>query len=197
MIRRITTALLLTAALPALGQPTKAPAPAPGASETAYRRVELKPSKGEGKALPYTVEIPAGWQVRQEQGYPGLWLGPANAKPPESPSLIYIRGSLVSFADPEKVVASIKEKDAKEAAWSAPRVEVRDLGGVRGVLVRMDSGEGDKARSTLALKLPLGTTGVDFMASASRADFEKMLPVYEKVLLSVRPAAPAPQAQKQ
>jgi hypothetical protein len=197
MIRRFTTALLLTAALPALGQQTQAPAPASGASETAYRRVELKPAQGEGKALPYTVEIPAGWQVRQEQGYPGLWLGPADAKPPESPNLIYVRGSLVSLADPEKVAANIREKDAAEATWSAPRVEIKDMGGVRGVLVRMDSGEGDKARSTLALKLPLGTTGVDFMASASRADFEKMLPVYEKILLSVRPAAPAPQAQKQ
>ena len=197
MIRRITTAILLTAALPALAQQTKAPAPASGQSGTAYRRVELKPTQGDGKPLPYTVEIPTDWQVRQEQGYPGLWLGPAGARPPESPDLIYVRGSLVSLEDPEKVAASIRANDAKEGAWSAPRVEVKDMGGVRGVLVRMDSGEGDKARSTLALKLPLGKNGVDFMASASRADFEKLLPVYEKVLLSVRPAAPAPQAQKQ
>jgi hypothetical protein len=194
MIRRIATALLLTAALPALGRQTQAPAPAAGASEAAYRRVELKPTQGEGKALPYTVEIPATWQVRQEAGYPGLWLGPADAKPPENPNLVYIRGSLVSLADAEKVAANIRDNDAKEASWSAPRVEVKDLGGVRGVLVRMDSGEGEKARSTLALKLPLGQNGVDFVASASRAEFEKMLPVYERILLSVRPVA---QAQKQ
>lgn len=195
MIRFSAIALLLAAALPALALQTSAPAA--GASEPAYRRVELKPTQGEGKALPYTVEIPADWQVRQETGYPGLWLGPADAKPPESPKLIYVRGSLVSLADPEKVAASIRANDAKEGTWTAPRVEVMDLGGVRGVLVRMDSGEGDKARSTLALKLPLESTAVDFMASASRGEFEKMLPVYEKILLSVRPVAPAPQAQKQ
>ncbi|HYO17014.1 MAG TPA: hypothetical protein VE685_27785 [Thermoanaerobaculia bacterium] len=193
MIRFSAIALLLAAALPALALQTSAP----GASEPAYRRVELKPTQGEGKALPYTVEIPADWQVRQETGYPGLWLGPADARPPESPKLIYVRGSLVSLADPEKVAASIRANDAKEGTWTAPRVEVMDLGGVRGVLVRMDSGEGDKARSTLALKLPLESTAVDFMASASRGEFEKMLPVYEKILLSVRPVAPAPQAQKQ
>lgn len=194
MIRHFTTVLLLAAALPALGQ--QAPAPAAGASETAHRRVELKPASGEGQALPYTVEIPATWQVRQEQGYPGLWLGPADAKPPESPQLIYVRGSLVSLADPEKVAANIRASDAKEETWTAPRVEVRDVGGVRGVLVRMDSGEGDKARSTLALKLPLGENAVDFLVSAPRGELEKMLPVYEKILLSVRPVAPAPQAQK-
>ena len=195
MIRFFAIALTFAAALPALALQTSAPAA--GASEAAYRRVELKPTQGEGQALPYTVEIPADWQVRQETGYPGLWLGPADAKPPQSPKLIYVRGSLVSLADPEKVAATIRANDAEEEAWSASRIEVMDLGGVRGVLVRMDSGEGDQARSTLALKLPLDKAGVDFMASASRGEFEKMLPTYEKVLLSVRPVAPAPQAQKQ
>jgi hypothetical protein len=194
MSRFFAIALTFAAALPALALQTSAPAA--GASAPAYRRVELKPTQGEGQALPYTIEIPPDWQVRQEKGYPGLWLGPADAKPPESPQLIYVRGSLVSLADPEKVAATIRASDAKEGAWTAPRVEVMDLGGVRGVLVRMDSGEGDKARSTLALKLPLESTAVDFMASASRAEFEKMLPTYEKVLLSVRPVEPEPQVRR-
>jgi hypothetical protein len=68
-------------------------------------------------------------------------------------------------------------------------VEVRDLQGVKGVLVRMDSGAGDAARSTLVLKLPLEKAGVDFSASAPRAEFEKMLPTYERILLSVRRTA--------
>ena len=92
-----------------------------------------------------------------------------------------MRGSQVSLAEPEKVVANIKANDAKDADWSAPRVEVREVGGVRGVLVQMDSGEGDKARSTLTLKLPLANclarlhrlrhqAGVPEDAAALRAD---------------------------
>lgn len=196
MISRFTTVLLLSAALPALGQPAQAPAPASGASETAYRRVELKPLEGPGEPLPYTVEIPADWQVRQQKEFPGLWLGPADVELPDNPNLIYVRGSLVPVADPDKVAENIRASDAKEASWSAPRVEVKDLGGVRGVLVRMDSGEGDKARSTLALKLPLSQNGVDFLASAPRAEFEKMLPTYERIFLSVRPVAAPPEARK-
>ena len=41
------------------------------------------------------------------------------------------------------------------------------------------------------LKLPLEGGGVDFTASAPRAEFEKLLPVYQKVLLSVRPRTTA------
>lgn len=156
-------------------------------SAETFHRVELRPAKG-GKALPYTIEIPTDWQVRQVEGYPGLWLGPADAKPPEDPRLIWVRGSSVSLADPEKVVANIKQNDAASADWSAPRVEVRTVGGVRGVLVQMDSGAGDKARSSLILKLPLADLAADFVASASRSEFPKMLPTYEKILLSVRPA---------
>jgi hypothetical protein len=70
-------------------------------------------------------------------------------------------------------------------------VEVRELGGVRGVLVQMDVGEGDQARSSLILKLPFEKVSMDFAASASRAAFTKHLPLYERILLSVRPAAGA------
>ncbi|HEV2844535.1 MAG TPA: hypothetical protein VG477_06795 [Thermoanaerobaculia bacterium] len=171
--------LFLAAALPALAF----------AQSDSWHRVELKPS--EGKALPYTIEVPGDWQVRQVEGAPGLWIGPAEAKPPQDPRLIWVRGSNAALGNPEAVATSIRETDAKEPSWAAPRVEVKDLGGVRGVLVRMDTGEGDKARSTLALKVPFQTVAVDFMASAGRADFEKMLPTYERILLSVRPAADA------
>lgn len=171
--------LFLAAALPALAF----------AQSDSWHRVELKPA--EGKALPYTLEVPGDWQVRQVEGAPGLWIGPADAKPPQDARLIWVRGSNTPLNDPEAVAKSIRETDAKETAWTAPRIEVKDLGGVRGVLVRMDSGEGDKARSTLALKVPFQTVAVDFMASADRAEFEKMLPTYERILLSVRPAADA------
>lgn len=152
-----------------------------------YHRVELKPPQG--GALPYTLEVPRDWQVRQVEGFPGLWIGPADAKPPEDPRLIWVRGSQVGLAEPEKIVANIKDNDAAHAEWSAPRVEARTVGGVRCVLVQMESGEGDKARTSLTLKVPFQTVSVDLVASAARPEFPKMLPIYEKILFSVQPAA--------
>lgn len=131
------------------------------------------------------------WEVRQVEGFPGLWLGPADAKPPQDPRLIWIHGSPASLADPEKLVANIRASDAEKAEWSAPRVEVKEVGGVRGLLVRVDLGTGDKASSNLTLKLPLQTASIDFVASNRRADFEKNLPLYERILLSVRPVEAA------
>jgi hypothetical protein len=154
-----------------------------------YRRVTL--SGGPGKDLPFTVEIPGDWQMRMEPGYPGLWLGPADAKPPQDPRMIWVRGSQVSLANPEEVVKNIKANDEAKKEWTAPRVEVRDLGGLKAVLVQMDTGEGDAARSTLTLKLPFGQLGLDLMASASRAEFKKRVAMYERIFLSVRPVAPA------
>jgi hypothetical protein len=173
---------LLAAALPASGFA------APPAES--YHRVELKPAQG--KALPYTLEVPRDWQVRQVDGFPGLWIGPADAKPPEDPRLIWVRGSQVALAEPEKIVANIKENDAAHAEWSAPRVEARTVGGVRCVLVQMDSGEGDKARTSLTLKVPFQNVSVDLVASAAKPEFPKLLPTFEKILFSVRPAAGTP-----
>lgn len=179
MIRHFSTALLLAAALPALAW--QAPVTSP-----AYHRVDLKHSSGSN--LPYTVEIPDGWVVREDKTYPGLWLGPADAKLPSDPRLVWVRGSRTSLLDPQDAAAKIRAADEKEASWKASVVEVREVAGVKGVLVRMDSGEGAEARSTLALKMPFYNTALDFMASGPRAEFEKMLPVYEQILFSVRPA---------
>ncbi len=181
----------LVAALPvaACAAPETASKPAEAAQE--FHRVDLKPTHSQGEPIPYTLEVPADWQVREIEGFPGLWIGPADAKPPEDPRLIWIHGSMVSMADPEKLVANIKASDAEKAEWSAPRVEVREVGGIRGLLVQMDAGEGDKARSNLTLKLPLQNLAIDFVATASRAEFEKNLPLYERILLSVRPAETA------
>ena len=173
---------LLLAALPALAAASE---PAKPAAAERFHRVELKPAQG--AALPYTLEVPADWQVRQVEGFPGLWVGPADAKPPEDPRLIWIHGSKVSMADPEKLVENIKASDAQKPEWSAPRIEVKEVGGVRGLLVQMDAGEGDQARSNLTLKLPLQNLAIDFVATASRAEFQKNLPLYERILLSVRP----------
>lgn len=142
----------------------------------------------DSKPFPYTIEIPAGWQVLFSKSVQGVFVGPASALEPEKDvRMIYVRGSSVSLLDPEAVVANIKRSDAADDSWSAPLVEVREIGGVRGVLVRMDSGSGAEARSTLVLKMPLGQTSVDFMASAPRAEFERLLPGYQRVILSVLP----------
>jgi hypothetical protein len=153
-----------------------------------YHRIEVRPA--EGKPLPYTMEVPAGWEILQAKETPGLWVGPADAKPPNDPRLIYVRGSRVSLADPNAVADNIRKNDVVQTSWTAPRVEVKDLNGVKAVLVRMDSGEGDGASSTLALKLPLDGMGVDFLCKAGRKDFEKYLSQCERILLSVRPAVP-------
>jgi hypothetical protein len=158
-----------------------------------FHRIELKPaaSKVQGKPLPYTIEVPKDWQARQVEGYPGLWIGPADAKPPEDPRLIWVRGSQVPLAEPEKVVANVKTNDAKDPSWSAPRVEVREVSGVRGVLIETLTGEGDKVRGTLTLKVPLANVSLDFIGSAPKAELPKMLPLYERILLSVRPVEAA------
>ena len=167
----------------AVAAQAQAPAASP-AAELAFTRVEL--ASREGQALPYTIEIPAGWQVRQVEGFPGLWLGPAEATPPNDPRLVWVRGSRASMAKPEEVAANIRAGDEKATEWSAPRVEVREVGGLRGILIRMDSGEGEAARSTLTLRMPFAGQAIDFMASAPRAEFETRLPLYERILLSVR-----------
>jgi hypothetical protein len=184
----------LAAAIPALAcaAPETAPKPTmPEKATEAFHRVELKPTRSQGQPLPYTLEVPAGWEVREVEGYPGLWIGPADAKPPQDPRLIWVHGSKVSMAEPEKLVANIKASDAEKAEWSAPRVEVKEVGGVRGLLVQMDAGEGDQARSNLTLKMPLQNLAIDFVATASRAEFQKNLPLYERILLSVRPVETA------
>jgi hypothetical protein len=176
----------LAAAAQTAPTPAPAPAPAPIAASQVHR-VELPGA--EGKPFPYTVEIPVDWQVREVKGIPGIWLGPHGAEPPNDPRLIYVRISQVSLADPGAVAAAIRANDSTQAAWSAPLVEVREVGGVRGVWVRMDSGEGEAARSTLTLKLPVGRGSVDFLSSAPRARFEELRPQVETILASVRPLA--------
>jgi hypothetical protein len=184
--------LLLMTMFAALALPVAASGAAAAGAPT--HRIELKVPQG--SPLPYTIEVPADWQVRQVAGFPGLWIGPADAKPPEDPRLIWVHGSQVPLADPAEIVKNIKANDEKSPDWSAPRAEVRDLGGVKGVLWQMDSGTGDKAKSVLTLKMPLAAMKnfVDFSASGTPADFARMQPVYERALLSVRATAPAPPA---
>jgi hypothetical protein len=182
-------AAVLAAAVLTTPLMTANPAQSAAPLASTFHRVELKPAKG-GAALPFTLEVPADWQVLPVAG-PGLWIGPADAKPPEDPRLVWIRGSKVSLADPAAIVANIKANDLNHPEWSAPRVEVKTAGGLKCVLVEMENGEGDKARSSLTLKVPFEKVSVDLVASAPRAEFPRMLPLYERILASVQPVAAA------
>jgi hypothetical protein len=164
------------------------------AAEPQFHRVELKPAKG--AALPFTLEVPADWQVRQIENFPGLWIGPADAKPPDDPRHIWVRGSQISLADPAKIVANIKANDAVHPEWSAPRVEAKTVGGLNCVLVQMETGSGDKAGSSLTLKVPFQTVSIDLVASSTRAEFPKMQSMYERILLSVQPVVGKPAVEK-
>jgi hypothetical protein len=164
-----------------------AQAASPGAAPSGHR-VELPGAQG--KPFPYTIEIPHDWQVRQVKGIPGVWLGPTGAEPPEDPRLLYVRMSHVSLADPQKVVQSIRANDVTAMEWSASELEVREIGGVKGVWVRRETGEGAKARSTITLKLPVGASSVDFIASVPPAEYKKLGALAEKLILTVRPLKP-------
>jgi hypothetical protein len=186
MPQRALTVLAALGALALHAAPALLAAEAPRPAAAGYHRIELPAIAG--KACPYTVEVPTGWQVLQAKDSSGIWLGPAGAQPSDDPQLVYVRVSPVSLANPEAVVAAIRANDAKDDTWSAPLVEVREVGGVKGVLVQMDTGTGDKARSALTLKMPLEKASVDFIGSARREEFGGLRPAYERVFLSVRPA---------
>jgi hypothetical protein len=180
----LAASLTLLVAIPAMSATPEPP----------FHRVELKPAKG--AALPYTLEVPQGWEVRQFDNFPGIWIGPADAKPPEDPRMIWVRGSKVSLANPTQIVENIKANDGSHPEWAAPRVEARTVGGANCVLVEMQTGAADKARTSLTLKVPFQTVSIDFIASAPRAEFPKMLPTYEHILLSMQPAGNQPAGKK-
>ncbi len=152
-------------------------------------RVLTLPSGDPKIPFPYTIEVPEGWTARQVPNDPGLWIGPPDAKPNLDVRFIYVRISTVSLAEPEKVAAAIRLNDAKDDTWTAPIVAVREVHGVRGVLVQVDRGKEAEARSSLTLKLPLPKTSVDFVGQATRDEFAKARALYERILFSVRPVA--------
>jgi hypothetical protein len=161
-----------TAAAPAA---TAAPAPAPPAGP-----------------LPIQLQTHENWVVRQDPKFPGLWLGPATSELP-GPDLIWVRQSPSSLADRDAVAANIRALDARDDSWEASRIEVKDINGLKCLLVRMDTGQGAEQRSSLFLKVPHGETTVDFVASAPRALFDQRLAEYERILLSVHPVEQAAQ----
>lgn len=181
-------ALLFGLLLQAAPAPEAPAAPAPTPKATGYHRVALGPLTS---PLPYTVEIPDGWEARRETSAPGVWLAPPGAKPGEDPRLVYVRLSPSSLADVRQTVANIRKSDAADASWAAPEVSIKEVNGVTGVLVRLDRGEGSEARSTLIWKLPWAPHSIDFTASAPRAEFDRLRPSWERIFFSIekRPGA--------
>jgi hypothetical protein len=192
---RMRSRLLLAALLGALGLSAAVAAaggsgPRADAASGPPRRIEL-PAAG-GQAIPFTVEVPAGWKARAVPGAPRVWVGPPSARPDGETPMLHVLVSTAPLGDPQRVVESVRAGAGGALGWTAPLAEVRAVGGLRGVLVQLDSGEGETARSTLALKLPAPRGSVDFMLSARRADFERLRPLFTSILTSVRrTAAPA------
>ncbi|MEP7010025.1 MAG: hypothetical protein ABJC13_06860 [Acidobacteriota bacterium] len=190
---RVPSYLAFLAAATVCGISATAAASAAAALPGKFHRLTL-PSASPKFPFPYTIEVPEGWTARQVLNDPGLWIGPPDAKPNVDPRFIYVRISTVSLADPNSVVAAIRENDAKDDTWKAV-VAVKEVHGARGVLVQIDRGKDAEARSSLTLKLPLPKTSVDFVGQAGKADFAKQRPLYERILFSAQPvpmpAAPA------
>lgn len=180
-------AAVVVSALPVMAAAQAPAAPVQGtpAKPAALKRIELPGAPG--KPFPYTVEVPANWEMHQLEGIPGVFLGPSDAQPPNDPRLVYVRISPTPMDDPAKTVANIRAADEKQP-WSVPFIEARQVNGIPAVLLRMDSGEGASARSTLVLKLPLEGGGVDFLGAAPRSEFDKLVASYQKVFFSVRKA---------
>ncbi|HXU44679.1 MAG TPA: hypothetical protein VN783_04080 [Thermoanaerobaculia bacterium] len=194
-------ALLLSLAfapLLASAQAAGAATPKPAAMPAKFHRLTLPGSPQ--LPFPYTLEVPEGWTSRQVLNDPGLWIGPPDAKPNQDPHFIYVRISTVSLAAPGDVVAAIRQNDAKDDSWKALKVEAREVHGVKGVLVEIERAKVKEveARTSLTLKMPLPKTSVDFVGQAGNADYAKLRPLYERILLSVEPApkAAAPEAAK-
>ncbi len=185
------TVLSLAAAVPARAAkpaPPPATAPAAPAAPATTRRVELIGL--DGAVFPYSVEIPADWQVLPDAEKKGLWLAPAGVEPANDPRSVFVRASTADLRAPEATVKAIQDNDKKDDTWAAPLVAVHPVGAggtTRGVLVQMNSGKGVSARSLLFLKLPVGATSVDLIGSAPPALFASLRPLYEKILFSVQP----------
>jgi hypothetical protein len=180
-------AVSVQAAKPTATPPAPA-APAVPAPAATTRRVELIGL--DGAVFPYSVEIPADWQVVPDAEKKGLWLAPAGAEPANDPRSIFVRASSADLRDPETTVKAIQENDKKDDTWAAPLVAVHPVGAggtTRGVLVQMNSGKGVSARSLLFLKLPVGATSVDLIGTAPPALFASLRPLYEKILFSAQP----------
>jgi hypothetical protein len=177
--------LLAAVVLVSLGLPAGTAAAA--TPSAALHRITLPAAAG---AAPLSVEVPAEWAVREVPGVPGVWIGPPGSRPDGGGQMLQVLPSAAPLDDPERVAGAIRASDEAAQGWSAPRVEVREVGGLRGVLVQLESGEGEAARTTLALKLPAGGGSVDFLLSARRAEFERLRPLLTSILLSARPAAP-------
>jgi hypothetical protein len=205
-------ALLSALSLVSLSCVTASPATEPGAaapvsSSTDARKTEKadvlagmefhrillhKPESQAQEPLPYSLEVPTDWAASPFNNNALIILGRPGQVPAEvgkrvNPNIVTVRSSQVDLAKPEEVVATIKANSATDPDWKVSLVEVKEVGGVRGILVRSHQGEGDAARTTLILKLPLKSGSIDFIAQARPEEFDAHLPLYERVLYSIQP----------
>ena len=158
----------------------------PDAENGPVRRIPL-PSRTDAGSYPYTIEIPADWQVLREIPQPGIFLGPESGSPDEHPEMILVRPSAADASDLPALVETIRG-NLPRVPWEAGELEIRTLGDdLEGLWLRMDV-DRESPRKTVVLKLPLPEGGsVDVLGSAPAERYPELAEHYERILMSVRP----------
>ncbi len=185
--------LAAAAAALAIGRAAQA-APVQGAVEQGpFETHELKLPKM-AAPLPYTIDVPQGWEVRPWLNDQWLLIAPPGEMPgevgkPANPRAMIVRHSLVDIRDAAAVVTNIKANAAQDKQSKWDLVEVRDVAGVKGIISQIEGGEGDAQRITYVLKIPYGAQSIDFTVSCPTGAFSEYRPLYERIFQSIKKKA--------
>jgi len=188
---RITAAV---AAALALAGTAYAMEPAKGAAEQGKfetHRLQMPRSTG---PLPYTIELPEGWQVRPWLNDQWVLIAPPGEMPgevgkPANPRAMIVRHSIVDIRDAEAIVANMRANLAQDKQLKVDVLEVREVAGVKGIVSQLESGDGDARRITYGLKVPLGDKSIDFTVSCPTGAFSEYRPLYERIFNSLKKAS--------
>ncbi|MGE5234694.1 MAG: hypothetical protein ACM3OB_11335 [Acidobacteriota bacterium] len=188
---RITAAV---AAALALAGTAHAMEPAKGAAEQGKFETHTLQMPRSTAPLPYTIELPAGWQARPWLNDQWVLIAPPGEMPgevgkPANPRAMIVRHSIVDIRDPEAVVANMRANLAQDKQLKVDVLEVREVAGVKGIVSQIESGDGDARRITYGLKVPLGDKSIDFTVSCPTGAFSEYRPLYERIFSSLKKAS--------
>jgi len=191
----------LGAAKPAPKSPATAavkpvkPAPKIDLEATDFQSVQPTNPSDEAKTLPYVLDVPRGWEMRTWSSGGFVMIGPKGQMPPtggaarQNPWVIALHLNPKKFPGAEQAIADLKANLAKTTGFTLISAEVRDFGGTPGMLALTDSGADELSTRTYTVRVPLGDTTLDVIASAPRGEFAEFQPLYERILFSLQPAA--------
>lgn len=146
------------------------------------------------EALPFTVELPQGWEVRPWLNDQWLLISPPGEMPgevgkPANPRALIVRHSIVDIRNPEAIIANIRANVAQDKSLKMDLIEVREVAGVRGIVSQIEGGEGDARRITYSLKIPLEDKSLDITVSCPTGAFSEYRPLYERIFSSLKKAS--------